>query len=67
MRSLGSLAANLTVQIWQRAHALHVAALSRNNDGPLRFLEPQYANATRDLCLAGTGAAALITLALGLS
>ncbi len=67
LRSLGSLAANLTVQIWQRAHALHVAALSRNNDGPLRFLEPQYANATRDLCLAGTGAAALIALALGLS
>lgn len=25
LRSLGSLAANLTVQIWQRAHALHVA------------------------------------------
>ena len=67
LRSLGSLTANLTLQIWQRSRDLHLAAQSRNNDGPLRFLVPQYANATRDLCLAGTGAAALIALALGLS
>ena len=67
LRSLGSLAANLTVQIWQRAHALHVAAQSRNNDGPLRFLEPEYANAGRDLALAGTGAVVLIGIALVLS
>ena len=67
LRSLGSLAANLTVQIWQRAHALHVAALSRNNDGPLRFLEPEYVNSRRDLVLAGVGAVALIGLALGMS
>ena len=67
LRSLGSLAANLTVQIWQRAHALHVAALSRNNDGPLRFLEPEYANAGRDLAVAGTGAILLIGIALGMS
>ncbi len=67
LRSLGSLAGNLTVQIWQRAHALHVAAQSRNNDGPLRFLEPEYANAGRDLALAGAGAAVLIGIALVLS
>ena len=67
LRSLGSLAANLTVQIWQRAHALHVAAQSRNNDGPLRFLEPEYANTGRDLALAGTGAIVLIGIALGMS
>jgi len=67
LRSLGSLAANLTLQIWQRAHALHVAALSRNNDGPLRFLEPEYANSGRDLALAGTGAILLIGVALGMS
>ena len=67
LRSLGSLAANLTVQIWQRAHALHVAALSRNNDGPLRFLEPEYFNSRRDLILAGAGAALLVGIALALS
>ena len=67
LRSLGSLTANLTVQIWQRAHALHVAAQSRNNDGALRFLEPQYANTQRDLWIAGIGGACLIAAALGLA
>ena len=67
LRSLGSLTANLTVQIWQRAHALHVAAQSRNNDGALRFLEPEYANAHRDLWFAGIGGAGLIAAALGLA
>ena len=67
LRSLGSLTANLTVQIWQRAHALHVAAQSRNNDGAFRFLEPQYANAQRDLWIAGFGVAGLIAAALGLA
>ena len=67
LRSLGSLAANLTVQIWQRAHALHIAAQSRNNDGALRFLEPQYANTQRDLWIAGIGGAGLIAVALGLA
>ena len=67
LRSLAGLAANLTVQIWQRAHALHVAAQSRNNDGALRFLEPQYANTQRDLWIAGIGGACLIAAALGLA
>ena len=67
LRSLGSLTANLTVQIWQRAHALHIAAQSRNNDGAFRFLEPEYANVQRDLWLAGFGGAGLIAFALGLS
>ena len=67
LRSLGSITANLTVQIWQRAHALHVAAQSRNNDGALRFLEPEYANAHRDLWFAGIGGAGLIAVALGLA
>jgi cobalt/nickel transport system permease protein len=56
MRSLGSLAANLTVQIWQRAHALHVAAQSRNNDGPLRFLEPSTPHAAATCALPGSAA-----------
>ncbi len=67
LRSLGSLTANLTVQIWQRAHALHIAAQSRNNDGALRFLEPEYANTRRDLLIAGAGGAGLIAAALVLA
>ena len=64
LRSLAGLAANLTVQIWQRAHALHVAAQSRNNDGPLRFLGPEFAHAGRDLACAAAGGSALILLAI---
>ena len=64
LRSLGGLVANLTLQVWQRASDLHVAAQSRNNDGPLRFLEPTYANGRRDLALAVAGGGALIALAL---
>lgn len=67
LRSLGSLTASLTVQIWQRAQALQIAAQSRNNDGALRFLEPEYANTRRDLSIAGFGAAGLVALSLGLS
>ena len=66
LRSLGSLTANLTLQIWQRSRDLHLAAQSRNNDGPLRFLEPEYANSRRDVWIAGLGGAALIACAVGL-
>ena len=64
LRSLGGLAANLTLQVWQRASDLNVAAQSRNNDGPLRFLEPTYANGRRDLALAVAAGSALVALAL---
>jgi len=67
LRSLGGLAASLTLQIWQRAHDLHVAAQARNNDGPLRFLEPRFANCGRDGALAAASGGALITLAVLLS
>ena len=67
LRSLGSLTANLTLQIWQRSRDLHLAAQSRNNDGPLRFLEPEYANSRRDVWIAGLGGAALIACAVVLS
>jgi cobalt/nickel transport system permease protein len=67
IRSLGGLAANLTLQVWQRAHALHLAAQARNNDGPLRFLEPSFANSSRDCHLAGLAGAGLIALAVGLA
>jgi len=64
LRSLGGLAANLTLQVWQRASDLHVAALARNNDGPLRFLEPTFANGRRDVLVACAAGSALVVLAL---
>jgi cobalt/nickel transport system permease protein len=64
LRSLGGLAANLTLQVWQRAHDLHVAAQARNNDGPLRFLEPEFTHAARHTAIAGLAGAALIALTL---
>lgn len=63
LRSLGSLTAGLTLQIWQRAHDLHIAAQSRNNDGPLRFLEPEYPHAQRDMTVAVLAAGGLILVA----
>ena len=62
LRSLGQLTAGLTLQIWSRAHDLHVAAMARNCDGPLRFLEPTFAHATRDLALAAVGGMSLILM-----
>jgi cobalt/nickel transport system permease protein len=62
LRSLGSLSANLAVQVWQRAQALHMAAQARNNDGPLRFLTPEFAHARRDSGLAVLVGGALIML-----
>lgn len=64
MRSLGIMAANLTVQVWQRSQALHQAALARNNDGPLRFLEPDYPRTRTSLAVAALGGCSLILLAL---
>lgn len=66
LRSLGSLTANLTLQIWQRAQALNVAALSRNSEGAFRFLEPDYANTRRDVTMAAIGGLLLIGLAAGM-
>lgn len=67
IRSLGGLTANLTLQVWQRAHTLHLAAQARNNDGPLRFLEANFANTGRDCRVAGVAGAGLIALAWGLA
>lgn len=64
MRSLGELAANLTLQVWLRAQALHLAAQARNNDGPLRFLEANFAHAARDCTIAALAGGGLIVLAL---
>ena len=66
LRSLGGLAANLTLQVWQRASDLHVAAQARNSDGPLRFLEPVFADSRRDVAIAGAAGGALVALAVAL-
>lgn len=63
LHSLGQLVANLTLQVWHRAQALHLAAQARNNDGPLRFLEPGFDHAKRDLALASLAGLGLILLA----
>lgn len=63
MRSLGGLVANITVQVWQRSQALHLAATARNNDGPLRFLEQSYENSSRDMGVALVSGSLLIVLA----
>jgi cobalt/nickel transport system permease protein len=63
LNSLALLAANLTVQVWQRARALDVAAQARNGDGPLRFLAPRFANAGRDTALALASGGALVVAA----
>lgn len=67
MRSLGGLVANITLQVWQRSQALHLAAMARNNDGPLRFLEHTYPNSARDISVALCGGTVLIALAMVIS
>ncbi len=62
LRSLGLLAANLAVQVWQRAQGLHLAAMARNGDGPLRFLSPDFTHATRDTVVAALTGGALIVV-----
>ena len=63
-RSLGSLGANLAVQVWTRAQALQQAAEARNLGDALRFLPREYAHARRDTTLATLGGALLIALTL---
>lgn len=64
LRSLGGLVGNLTVQVWQRSQALHLAALSRNSDGALRFLENRHADSSRTVFLAAASGSLMIALAL---
>ena len=64
LRSLGGLVANLTLQVWQRASDLHVAAQSRNLDGPLRFIEPSFAHRRRDVFIAAAAGSVLVALAV---
>lgn len=52
-RSLGSMIAVLTLQVWQRAAALEMAVLARAGEGSLIFLEPEFAPSRRSFLLAG--------------
>ncbi len=61
-RSLAMLVANLAVQVWQRARALHVAAQARNNDGPLRFVSRSFPHARCDCTLAMAAGTLLIMI-----
>lgn len=62
LNSLGLLAAGLSVQVWQRARALHLAAESRCGSGTLRFLTPQFQHAGRDTVLAGLAGGLLLAI-----
>jgi cobalt/nickel transport system permease protein len=66
IRSLGGLVANLTMQVWQRSQALHLAALARGNDGALRFLESKYPNSPRSISTAVISGVLLVVLAVTL-
>ncbi len=63
-RSLGSMVAVLAVQVWQRAAALEKAAQSRANDGPLLFLDNEFAGNGRSFAVSAAGGFTLIVLAL---
>lgn len=67
IRSLGSLVANLTVQVWQRSSALQIAAEARNGNSSLRFLSPHFANTKRDTAIGILGGLLLLCLAWKLS
>jgi cobalt/nickel transport system permease protein len=62
LNSLGLLAAGLSVQVWQRARALHLAAEARCGSGTLRFLTPQFQHAGRDTALAGLAGSLLLAI-----
>lgn len=66
IRSLGGMVANLSVQVWQRSQALHLAVLARNNDGALRFLEPDYPHSPRAIPCAVISGLLLILVAVSL-
>lgn len=60
VRSLGQLGGAMAVQVWQRAHALQVAADARCYDGTLRFLPSDFAHARRETTLAAVVGLALV-------
>jgi len=63
-RSMGLLAGQMAVQVWQRASALQVAADARSWQGSLRFLPASFPHARRQIALALLAGAVLLVLAL---
>lgn len=63
-RSMGLLAGQMAVQVWQRASALQMAADARAWQGSLRFLPATFPYARRETALALLAGALLLALAL---
>jgi cobalt/nickel transport system permease protein len=63
-RSMGLLAGQMAVQVWQRASALQMAADARAWQGSLRFLPSAFPHARRQVVLALLAACVLLALAL---
>lgn len=64
-RSMALLAGQMTVQVWQRAAALQMAADARNCQGALRFLPPEFPQARRQNARAALAGALMLAVALG--
>ncbi|WP_277058620.1 cobalt ECF transporter T component CbiQ [Trichlorobacter lovleyi] len=64
IRSLGQLIAAVTLQVWQRAAVLELAAQARCTNGTLRFLSSAGYHTGRDLAVSLSAGACLITIAL---
>ncbi|WP_255754272.1 cobalt ECF transporter T component CbiQ [Massilia sp. erpn] len=64
-RSLGLLAGQMAVQVWQRAAALQMAADARGYQGTLRFLPAAYPQARRQTAWAVLAGGLLLTMAAG--
>lgn len=63
-RSMGLLAGQMAVQVWQRASALQLAADARAWQGSLRFLPASFPRARRQLALALLAGTVLLAFAL---
>ncbi|KQV43132.1 MULTISPECIES: cobalt ECF transporter T component CbiQ [unclassified Duganella] len=63
-RSMGLLAGQMAVQVWQRASAMQMAADARVCQGSLRFLPASFLKARRQLALSLLASAALLAISL---
>lgn len=63
-RSMGLLAGQMAVQVWQRASALQMASDARACQGGLRFLPASFPNARRQLALSLLASALLLAISL---
>ncbi len=63
-RSIGLLAGQMAVQVWQRASALQLAADARTGQGGLRFLPATFPHARRELALSLMASALLLAFSL---